>query len=95
VLRHTPAKAIITARLVAERDETERWLSRYGNLYSALHMWEGSDKERNNLAAVARWKSLKTAECFADLYVESEPALADAMRRNGTIVLCPAQGYLE
>jgi hypothetical protein len=91
--RHSQIAAIITARLEEHRGVTEQWLAKYGVRYSKLHMWEWGDSDRNDIERVAKWKSdLASGAAF---YIESEPSLANAMRRNGTVVLCPAQGYLE
>lgn len=93
--RHTPVAAIITARLEQHREPTERWLADHGVRYKQLIMWPGDDAERNDLDGVARWKAEQSRECGAAFYIESEPVLADAIRRHGTIVLCPRQGHLQ
>lgn len=39
--------------------------------------------------------ALESAGVRAELYAESEPDVADAMRQRGVWVLCPRQGYLQ
>lgn len=93
--RHVPLKAIITARPESERAETESWLARYGVKYDRLIMWTLSEARRWDLECVARWKADQVVAVGGEFYVESEPPLADAMRRLGIRVLCPDQGYLQ
>jgi hypothetical protein len=94
LIRHTPARAIITGRTEKHRQSTERWLASYGVQYKRLEMWPGSDVERDSGDDLAQWKAEMVHACGAEFYVESEPGLADAIRRHGVRVLCPAQGYL-
>lgn len=95
LFRRDAVKAIITARPTAERRATMEWLDRWGVLYRELVMWDGSEADRWNPDLVGQWKAEHCRRLKCDFYIESEPELADAMRRHGVRVLCPKQGYME
>ena len=92
--RHSAVKTIISARPEAEREQAAAWLARYGVRYQALRLWPGTEADRWNIDQVAAWKAQECAWADVEFYIESEPALADAIRGHGLRVLCPAQGYL-
>ena len=91
--RHVSVAAIITARPESERATTESWLARWGVKYARLIMWPGKAEDRS-VESVADWKAQKCLTSGAEFYIESEPPLADAIRRTGIRVLCPGQGAL-
>ena len=91
--RHVSVAAIITARPESERAATEKWLARWGVRYARLVMWAGGVEDRS-LDAVAQWKAHQCLASGAEFYIESEPPLADAIRRTGIRALCPGQGAL-
>jgi hypothetical protein len=95
VARRDAIGTIITARLEKHREATVEWLARYGIQYRNLVMWQGTDSDRNDLERVAAWKANEVRKSGATLYIESEPALSDAMRKHGIVVLCPKQGYMS
>jgi len=87
---------IITARPEAERSATEAWLTRYGVQWRELIMWPGSAGDRS-AAKVGQWKArqvLSLPSDQAEFYIESEPGVADVIRKYHVRVLCPEQGYL-
>ncbi len=92
--RSSPPKAIITARPEAERQTTEAWLAQWGVRYDRLVMWPGTKDSRFDLDKVAGWKATEFFRTGAEFYVESEPPIADAMRKHNVRVLCPDQGGL-
>lgn len=87
-------KTIISARPESERQQSETWLARYGVQYQSLRLWPGTEADRWDIERVAAWKVQECVATGVEFYIESEPALADAMRRHGLRVLCPVQGYL-
>lgn len=92
--RQSPINVIISARPERERARSEAWLHQHRVLYRSLRLWPGPDKDRDDIQRVAAWKAAETSAAGAEFYIESEPVLADAIRRLGLRVLCPAQRYL-
>lgn len=92
--RLAPIRAIISARPESEREQSEAWLNSHGVLYQSLRLWPGSEADRWDIERVAAWKAAECSAAGAEFYIESEPDLADAIRRLGLRVLCPQQGYL-
>jgi hypothetical protein len=87
-------RVIISSRPEAERPATEAWLAHHGVRYQSLRLWPGNEADRWDVASVAAWKAQECSHAGVEFYIESEPPLADAIRRHGLRVLCPAQGYL-
>jgi hypothetical protein len=63
--------------------------------YHKLVMWRASEADRWNEDRVSAWKAEQYRRLAVEMYVESEPPLADRMRAHGIWVLCPRQGYLQ
>jgi hypothetical protein len=87
-------RLIVSARPEAERPQTEAWLAHYGVRYQSLRLWQGTEADRWDVERVAAWKAQECSQAGVEFYIESEPPLADAIRRHGLRVLCPVQGYL-
>jgi hypothetical protein len=94
VARRAPLRAIISSRPETEREASEAWLAWHGMRYQSLRLWPGSEVDRFDIAQVAVWKATEVSAVKAEFYIESEPDLADAIRKLGIRVLCPDQGYL-
>jgi hypothetical protein len=93
--RRTPVREIITARHEKERAGTVQWLGDHRVRYGKLSMWPWSTESRRDLHRVAAWKARSVRASGLEWYVESEPAMADAIREHGIRVLCPEQGELR
>jgi hypothetical protein len=96
--KHIPraglAPAIITARPENEREKTETWLRDQGAKYSELVMWPRHPDERT-LQSVAEWKAKEVRDRKLVFYVESDPILADEIRKHHIWVLCPDQKVMR
>ena len=84
----------VSSRPESERVATESWLARRGVKYVELIMWPINPEDRTE-DAVSAWKARECATSGAEFYIESEPPLADAIRRLGVRVLCPGQRLLQ
>lgn len=91
--RNREVGTIITARPESQRAGTEEWCKQHRVKYSRLIMWPG-DPQKRDLLSIARWKADMCSVVGAEFYIESEPLLADAIRKHNIRVLCPAQGFL-
>lgn len=94
---HTPRRralsAIITARLEKYRQLTAAWLAHYGIRYQRLVMGPWATKGERERADVAAWKAREFVSTGLEMFVESDPAQAEAIhRQTGKKVLCPALG---
>lgn len=70
-----PVKAVITARLENQRNETEAWLKEHGVKYNQLIMFQGKIDERT-VKKVAMYKAKNALAVGAEWFWESEPDLA-------------------
>jgi len=93
--RITEVGSIVTARPESERERTLSWLDTWGASTRSLVMWQGSERDRWNAKAIGSWKADETAKAGSEFYVESEPEVADQIRKHGVRTLCPKQGYLQ
>jgi len=87
-------KAIVTARPEQYRAVTQAWLDRHNTKHQQLFMWPYPSESRT-IASVGEWKAIMCRKLDADFYVESDPYVADEMRKHHVRVLCPAQGVLR
>ena len=94
---------IVTARLEKYREQTMRWLERWGMRAGALWMGPWRSPAERTFEAVAEWKAgvvkdwaataAERKSPGAPMYFESEPALARAIaERSGVLTVCPATG---
>jgi len=81
---------LVTSRLEQHRPQTQAWLSSHGIEYDRLEMLDLPDAEtRRRLGAHAPFKADVYRRSSAELFIESEPAQAEAIaRRSGKDVLC-------
>jgi hypothetical protein len=93
--RNATMPAIITARPESERQATQKWLDEFGVMYDELVMWSGAEQDRWNVEKIGAWKASQVKQLGLKLYIESEPPLADEIRKHGIQVLCPSQGKFE
>lgn len=81
--------AIITARLVRYRQETEFWLRRHGHLWRSLDLGPWSSRTTRTFGRVADWKAERIIARSIGTFVESCPHLAMALaRRTGRLIAC-------
>lgn len=89
--RKYPAK-IITGRLEKNRARTEQWLDQHGIKIDFLEMWQGSEEDRDEGHAMAKYKADMCKKHGITLYVESELGLAKLIHRYGVpTVICPPE----
>lgn len=82
---------IITARLEKYRQQTERWLARYGQQYGELVMGPWASLAERRKKCIGTWKAEMCAQKRLGLFVESDPRQAKIIHAKAKIpVMCPA-----
>lgn len=88
--RKYPVELVVTGRFEYERSRTESWMAKHGVVCKRLEMWQGTPAEREDVKAIASFKSEHLKNSGLEFFVESDVVQAEEIAKLIKIkVICP------